>query len=452
LAACCQILEQDIDLARGYWVAGLALELMDDAAGAMASHQHAVDGDPAFPDPLGALALLALQSQDGEGAETYAQQALALDPAQPDAALAMARLALQGGRPEEGLGWVGKALANDRASPQREAFAHRTHGDLLDAVGRKSEAFTAYEASAAIFRRHYAKRFAGPAPLAGLDLCGRLLEGFRQSGPALWRPAGSIQNLEGREDGHVFVVGFPRSGTTLLEQVLASHSQVAALEEQPTLLPAINAYLDPPDRLAALADMDEATADHWRRVYWDRVRDFGVDLSGKVFVDKQPFYTLWLPLIGKLFPKAKIVVARRDPRDVILSCFRKPFLMTPVTYELMDLDRSAKLYAAAMGILTVFVERSPSATLIYRHEDLVADFDGATKRLCDFLDLPWTEQLRDFAQTAKRRPIRTPSALQVIRGLNRDGIGAWRGYAGELAPVLATLEPYVQAFGYCGPR
>ena len=451
LAVCCRILEGDIDCAAGYHLAGLALELMDDAAAAVVSHQHAASLTPLYADPLGALALLALQSHDHETAAAYARQAVALDPAQPAATLVLARIALQEARLEEGLGLAAAALHRDRTStPQQDALAHRVRGDLLDAIGRKDEAFTAYAASAAIFRRQYAGPCAGPDPLTGLDLCRRLRDGYRAANPALWVPAATADAPYDGEAGHVFLIGFPRSGTTLLEQVLASHPQVVALEEQPTLMPAIDAYLDPPNGLELLANMDEATAEHWRRIYWNRVRSFGVDPAGKVFVDKQPFYTLWLPLIGKLFPKARIIVARRDPRDVVLSCFRKPFRMTPVTYELMDLERSAALYALAMDILSTFVERSQNPTLIYRHEDLVRDFDGVTRRLCDFLDLPWTTQLLDFAQTAKARPIRTPSALQVTRGLNLDGVGAWKAYAAALAPVLLTLEPYVQAFGYSG--
>jgi tetratricopeptide (TPR) repeat protein len=451
LAISCRILECDIDHAPGYHIAGMALELMDDLAAAVVSHQHAIEIDHAYADPLGALALLALQEQDREAARGYAERALAIDPVQPAATLALARIALQEARLDQGLSLVVAALDPNRtAPPQQDALAHRVHGDLLDAKGRKSEAFAAYAASAAIFRRQYAAQCAGPASLVGLDLCLRLRDAYRAADPALWRPEENRETANGGEAGHVFVVGFPRSGTTLLEQVLASHPQVVALEEQPTLMPAIDAYLDPPDGLDALAHMDEATADHWRRIYWDRVRSFGIDPSGKVFIDKQPFYTLWLPLIGKLFPEAKVVVARRDPRDVVLSCFRKPFRMTPVTYELMDLERSAALYAAAMDILSTFIERSPSPTLVYQHEDLVRDFDCVTRRLCDFLELPWTEQLHDFAETAKARPIRTPSALQVTRGLNLDGVGAWKAYAAALAPILVTLEPYVQAFGYSG--
>ena len=76
------------------------------------------------------------------------------------------------------------------------------------------------------------------------------------------------------------------------------------------------------------------------------------------------------------------------------------------------------------------------------------DFDGFAGQICDYLGLNWDDRMRDFAETARRRPIRTPSARQVVKGLNRAGVGAWRPYAVELRPVLPTLEPWVKALGY----
>ena len=451
LAICCRILERDIGYAPAYHAAGTALELRGNEAAALASYQHAAGLDAGYAAPLGAMALLALQQGAAEtAARDLAGQALALDPGQAAAALTLARLAVQEARPEEAVMMLSAETAPTamRGPPLRRAMAWRVLGDALHALGRAGEAFDAYAASAVIYRQWYAAPCAGPHPLAGLDLCNRLRDGYRAAGPELWTPAPATTAASGGAAGHVFVVGFPRSGTTLLEQVLASHPAVVALEEHTTLTPAIDAYLDPPDHWDALARMDEATADHWRRVYWERVRSFGVDPAGKVFVDKQPFYSLWLPLIGKLFPDARIVVARRDPRDVVLSCFRRPFHMTPVTYELMDLERSALLYAGAMDILGTFLDRSPSPRFVYRHEDLVANFDAVAGRLCDFLGLPWSDRLRDFPATARTRQIRTPSAPQVVRALNRDGIGAWRPYAAALQPVMATLGPWAEAYGY----
>ncbi len=449
LAICTRILERDIGYAPAYHAAGLALELMGADDAARASYRHASEIDPAFAAPLANTALLAIQAGEVQEASDYGARALALNPGETAAALALAIAALQAGRAGDAERQLGRS-GGAPLIPPHEAMAHRAMGDALHALGRPAEAFAAYAASAQIFRRRFAEACAGPQPLAGLDLCQTLADAYRRADAALWAPAPQTgsQAASGGAAGHVFVIGFPRSGTTLLEQVLASHDEVVALEEQTTLMPAIDAYLDPPTGVDALAQMDEAAAERWRQDYWARVREFGVDPVGKVFVDKQPFYTLWLPLIGKLFPDARLIVVRRDPRDVVLSCFKRPFRMTPVTYELMDLGRGARLYAGAMDILDLFLQRSANPRLIYRHEDLVEDFDGVAKRICDFLGLPWSDRLRDFANTAKTRQIRTPSAAQVVRGLNRDGVAAWRPYAPMLAPILPILEPLALAHGY----
>ena len=447
LAAWCRVLESDPQFAAGYRGAGQALELMGDENGALISYRHALELDPAYAPAAGSMALLCLHGRRPDEARAFADRALALDPAEPMAALTAARLDLEDDRFQAAADRLGPLTGRGLFStPVVEATAHRVLGDALDALGRPQAAFTHFAASAATFRRLHAGTCAGPQPLAGLDLCAAMLDAGRAAPPGLWSPAPGAE--DGQAAGHVFVVGFPRSGTTLLEQVLASHPDITALEEAPTLKSAIDAYLDPPTGMAALAEMDEETAERWRRDYWARVRSFGVDVAGKVFVDKQPFYTLWLPLIAKLFPKARILIVRRDPRDVVLSCFRRPFHMTPVTYELMDLERGARLYDAAMQLLDLFVERAAAPCLAYRHEDLVDDFDGVSRRICDFLGLGWTERLRDFAATARRRAIRTPSAGQVIKGLNRRGVGAWRAYADALGPALPILEPWAERFGY----
>lgn len=449
LAVWCQVLEADSLFAAGYRGAGQALELMGDDLGALASYRHSLELDPHDAASAGRIALLWLQARLLNEARQWAALALALGPDDPNAALAVARLDAEEERFEAVADRLtplaGRGLF---ATPMDEAAAHRALGDALDALGRPPTAFAHYAASAAIFRRLHAGTCAGPLPLAGLDLCAEMLKWGSAAPPNLWTPAPGKD--KGGAAGHVFVVGFPRSGTTLLEQVLASHPEIVALEEAPTLKPAIDAYLDPPSGLEALAAMDEDTAERWRRDYWARVRALGVDPTGKTFVDKQPFYSLWLPLIAKLFPEAKILIVRRDPRDVVLSCFRRPFRMTPVTYELMDLERAARLYDAAMSLLDQFAAGARNPWLAYRHEDLVDDFDGASRRICAFLGLDWSERLLGFAETARGRVIRTPSAGQVVKGLNRRGIGAWRPYARDLAPILPLLDPWAERFGY-GP-
>jgi tetratricopeptide (TPR) repeat protein len=446
LAAWCRTLEIDPDFAPGFHGAGLALELIGDEPGALASWRHAADIASTLAGPRGALALAALRERRPTEARLFAEAALACDPGDPSARAVLGRMALDGRDPAAALAWLEPAVRRGSETPQRQAMAERLMADALDALGRKDEAFDLYAAAAGGLRRLHARACGGPSPLSGLDLCQALADGYSRAPDALWRPAPGSGS--GGEAGHVFVVGFPRSGTTLLEQVLAGHPEVAALEERPTLLPAIERYLDPPEDLGALAEMDETTAEALRQEYWARVRGFGVEPAGKVFVDKQPFYTLWLPLIVKLFPDAKLVIPRRDPRDVVLSCFRRPFRITPLTWEFLDLERGAQVFDAAMRILDIVMERSALPAFDYRHEDLIEDFDGVAGALCRFLDLAWDDRVRDFAATARRRLVCTPSAPQVVRGLNRDGVGAWRAYAGHIDAMLPILEPRARRLGY----
>jgi len=441
-----QILQQDPGLAEAFFGAGLALEMMANDEGAAASFRHAVELAPGLADAHGALAALAAKQHRGEQVRPSAERALALCPGQPAASIALAQLELHASRPEKAVAQLQPVIDGRLAAPLQKAQALRLSGEAVDRQGRPGEAFARYAASARIFRDLYVGECAGPEPMAGLDLCQSLARQYAAADGALWTPAAGAHRPPAA--GHVFLLGFPRSGTTLLEQALAGHGDIVALEEHPTLAPVIDAYLDPPVGVGALAQMDAADADRWREVYWSRVRQLGVEPQGKVFVDKQPFYSLWLPLIGKLFPDAKIIVARRDPRDVVFSCFRNPFKMTPVTYELMDLERGAALYVAATQIIDLFMARAGNPVFVYRHEDLVQDFDGTLRRLCAFLGLEWSDAMTDFAVTAARRNIRTPSADQVRRGLNRDGLGVWKRHAASLAPVLPLLEPLAQRFGY----
>ena len=440
------VLQQDLGCAEAFLGSGYALELMGDEEGARASYRHAASVAPSLAEAHGALAALAARRRDWPSVRSSADLALAIRPGQPAACIALALQDLHEGRPGDVPARLDPVVAGAEAGVLQRAHALRTRAEALDRLGRTEAAFADFAASAEIFRRTYAGACAGPQPMAGLDLCQSLVRQYAAAGPELWRPAPGATRAPAA--GHVFLLGFPRSGTTLLEQVLAGHPQVTALEERPILAPAIDAYLDPPVGVAALAQMDEAAAETRRAAYWERAATFGAQVEGKVFVDKQPFYSLWLPLIGKLFPDAKIIVARRDPRDVVFSCFRNPFRMTPVTYELMDIERGAALYLGAMQALELFLAETQNPVFLYRHEDLVDRFDETLDGLCDFLGLERDGRMAQFDRTALVRDIRTPSAAQVAKGLNRDGVGAWRRYAAQLQPILAPLSAIAQRYGY----
>jgi hypothetical protein len=243
------------------------------------------------------------------------------------------------------------------------------------------------------------------------------------------------------------LLGFPRSGTTLLERVLTVSPQVIASEERETLTEATTEFMRGPATLDRLAAISPTEADRHRALYWTRVRELGADPAGRVFIDKLPLNTIKLPLIAKLFPEAKILFAVRDPRDVVLSCFRQRFRVNPSMFEFLTLEGAARFYAQVMRLSELYRDRFALTVFEHRYEDLVSDFEGRAQDVCGFIGVDWTPDMRRFAERGARRSVATPSAAQVSRGLY-DGAGQWRRYADQLAPVMDILAPWVERFGY----
>ncbi len=268
------------------------------------------------------------------------------------------------------------------------------------------------------------------------------------SGAAPWRR----QAGEGSPPcaNHVFLMGFMRSGTTLLEQALAARDDVVTLEEQEALTSGVQAYLGDPHGLARLRDADTQALSPHRLDYWARVRSFGVEPAGKVFVDKNPFNGVKLPLILRLFPDARIVFSLRQPQDVVLSCFKHRFSVNSYTYELLDLERAARFYDCYMQLVRTYLTVMPIDLLLYRHEDLVADFPAALARICGHLDLNLQAEMFDVGRRVREGRVSSPSAVQLRDGLDRSGLQTWRRYAAELQSVQPLLAPWAETFGYAG--
>jgi hypothetical protein len=269
---------------------------------------------------------------------------------------------------------------------------------------------------------------------------------FEPARPELWRARPKTPASPAAE--HVFMIGFPRSGTTLLETVLGGAEEVVTLEEREVLAGGVRTFMGSPTALDRLAAADAAELDPFREAYWNDVRAQGVDPEGRVFVDKLPLNTFKLPLITRLFPQAKIVFSVRDPRDVVLSCFRRHFALNPAMFEFLTLEGTARLYDATFRLFGLYRDRLGIEPHIVRYEDMVEDFEATTRRACAFMGVEWRPELKGFAERARDRGIATPSAAQVARGLYRSGMGQWRAYEAQMAPVLPLLQPWVSALGY----
>ena len=424
---------------------GATLEAMGRLKEAEAAYDHALELEP---ENLGATQGLAnLLSRRGAHAEArpLAEAVLEAEPNFPDAVMVLAAADAAEGHGERAKGRLELLAGDERLTPHQRALAQGQLGDVLDTLDLPAEAFQAYAACNMGLWRAYAPVHG--QGVSALDFARAMIAELDQVPPDAWtsKPAEAPADTP---KAHVFLLGFPRSGTTLLEQVLASHPDVEALEERETLVDAQRAFQMQPSDIARLAKASEAELAPLRAAYWERVRAHGADPAGKVFVDKHPLHTFRLPLILKLFPDAKILFARRDPRDVVLSCYRRRFAMSGSAYQLLTLPGAAGYYDAAMRLADRLEAPMKDRTLVVRHEALVEDFDKAVGEVVAFLGLPWSDAVRDFADKARDRAVATPSGAQLSRGLSAEGVGAWRRYREQLAPVLPTLAPWVAEYGY----
>jgi tetratricopeptide (TPR) repeat protein len=421
----------------------LALEDLRELDAARAALEQVVALDPAHGEALGRLALLAVQRGDSDAARALAERALAINPQDATARIALAHAALEQKDMDAAEHQVSALVQDPKLGPVNRAYAMSLAGDILDAQGRFPEAFAAYASSKAIQRDAYAPKMAGVESVSAREI--RLADYFRRANGAAWRASADAD--EGPHC-HVFLVGFPRSGTTLLEQVLASHPDVAAMEERTCLMDSAAAFFGSDADLDRLAALSDAELEPWRQAYWKRVAETEPAPTRPVFIDKMPLNAVFLPLIARLFPRAKILFALRDPRDVVLSCFRRRFAMNAGMYEFTSLETTAAYYGAVMRLMDIYREKLALDLLEVRHERLIADFDGETRRLCDFLGLEFRDDMRAFAVRAQTQNIDTPSGAQLARGLSDQGLDQWRHYAPQLQPVLAWLAPFVTRFGY----
>ena len=417
---------------------GFALDAAGDTRGAAASYARAAALDPGLAPAHAGAAAMALRGGDPDAAVALAHAALTRNPASPVATLTLAAIEARTD-PAAAIARLTALLDGPRGDDDR-ALALTGLGDASDRAGATAAAFAAWTAANTVIARRHAPRFAGHEPQRAL--IARIAAQVAATPADEWvAPAVA----PGPAAGHVFLIGYPRSGTTLVENVLASSPDVVALEERPTFADADDT-LTATDGIARLLALDTAALDRLRAAYWARVAAAGADVAGKVFVDMDPLKGLKLPVIARLFPAARIVVMHRDPRDVVLGCFRHSFAISAAAFAFTDLGETANHYAALMTLIELCRARLPLASHVVHYDRLVADFDAETRALCAFAGIAWHDQMRDFASTAARRGVTTASAGQVKRGLF-DGGGQWARYAAELAPVLPLLQPWVARFG-----
>ncbi len=323
-------------------------------------------------------------------------------------------------------------------------------GDLWLKLGRCRDALGDIPAAMQAFANGHAERHAQvTATHAALPHADGLLAVLDAPVPEIARPA--LDRVEDEPLDPVFLVGFPRSGTTLLEQLLDAHPALASFDEQPFLQRLVaQVNLGEPMYPEALERMDARRAGELRQLYFSEVRRVLPRLNERRAVDKNPLNLVRLPLVASLFPQAQVLLALRHPCDVVLSCYMQNFKSPAFAISFETLASTARMYARVMAHHHAHAGRLGLPIHVVRYEDLVSDVPSVGKTLFGFLGLSWDDSLASFTEHARARgAISTPSYAQVVRPVNQRAVGRWQRYREwfEGAP-LEALQPWIERLGY----
>ncbi len=248
--------------------------------------------------------------------------------------------------------------------------------------------------------------------------------------------------------------GHPRSGTTLLEQVLDSHPDIVSAEEteifyDDAYAPLLRGQPDDTAMYAGLAAATPAQLQQSRQNYFRSMDlSLGQPVAGRLLIDKNPSYTFLIPALIRIFPEIKFLIALRDPRDVVLSCFMQNLPLNQVGAAFLSLDSAVAEYTALMNHWQTIKARMRNPFLEVRYEDMVENLESVARKTLEFLDVPWDAGVLGFDEHARKKTVRSPTYADVTQPVYKRAVGRWRHYQKYLEPHLEKLEPFVKAFGY----
>jgi tetratricopeptide (TPR) repeat protein len=402
---------------------GWTLEMLGEHDKARVEYEAAVALDANHPEALGSLAGLRAAAGDIDDAQALAERALALVPNQATASVALGTVALAKKDFAGAEARFRTALNDEQLTLRARAIVHGLLADSLDGQGRAAEAFEAYRFEKNEIRKLYAPSYTNRA--RPREFADRISDFLRQSEPESWRAKAAPKSAP--PQAHVFLVGFPQSMNPQVGSALATHPQIGMLERD-VLSDLSEVYLTSDAGLQRLSLLSDAEIGAARDTYWKRVREAGLRVEDRVVVDSQPLNALKLPLIAKLFPDAKVVVLLRDPRDVVLSCYRGHYGMNTLNFEFLTLESAAEFYEAVMRIVAAGREKLALDEHVLRFED-------GDARLMD---------VYGFIGVGKA-PV---AAAATLRPLQSESTLGWRGYRDSLRFVIPQLRSWAETFGY----
>lgn len=423
--------------------------------------------DPKNVDLLVELGAQRIRSANFAKAEPTFRSALDLEPSNGPAFYALAQVlehlrpddlpellaAAEAAEIDEDRLKLMRAFVARRAKRHREALdalagvpdeletAARWHlaGQMHDALGEYDLAFEAFRRMNAAHEDDESQPIRRAAELR--DQVSRQIESMTGE----WRSSWKAPAINAERPAPVFLAGFPRSGTTLLDTMLMGHPDVEVMEEKP-MLRKLEVEFGGFDELASF---DEKTVRDAQRRYFEMAAEYVPLREGSVLVDKSPLYLQRVPQICRLFPDARFILALRHPADVVLSCFMANFRLNSSMSNFLRLDTAAEFYdlsfkswERALALFPV-----PVQTVVY--EQMIDDPEAALRPVVEGLGLEWRPEVVDHERTARDRGVvTTASYAQVTQPLYRGAIGRWERYRAHLEPILPALRPWAEKFGY----
>lgn len=401
------------------------------------------------PNDVDLLAMLAAcleRDNEIDTARTVLDEALSLNPHHVRSVRLLAHLERRAGAFDAAMQRLRDQLSRE-TTPDDWRLRYELAA-VLDRVGSYDEAFTELERAKAQLQPRIV------APLKqSFDVRRRqreLIESITRNDLTQWRSrtAGLPQQRI------TFMAGFPRSGTTLLEQMLAAHPECIGTDESGVLR---TQFLEPivyqarttREAIDELRTFDEDAIEAGREVYLRCTTScLGEPIGSRMLIEKDPLLTADLALATALFPEAQLLMPLRDPRDVVISyCFT----MVPLNWmsaPAVSVAQACVFYADVMRHWLHWRDVLAQPGVAVRYEDVIADPRHEVERLCDALGLPWDDAVLDTDKRSATRAVRTPTYDDVSRPLYSRSIGRWRHYEKHLAPAMSVLEPYLDAFGY----
>jgi hypothetical protein len=250
------------------------------------------------------------------------------------------------------------------------------------------------------------------------------------------------------------LTGFPRSGTTLLEQLLDAHPDLVSSEEREFVgRELLHTFMGKRGKTPLLEILDErspAEITAQRQRYFKAMEYLlGEPIAGRLHLDKNPSYNLTIPMLLRVFPESRLIVALRDPRDVVVSCYLRYLPLNAVSVRFLDVRRTADRYTFDMSAWLKFRELIDVPWCQIRYEDTVADAEAQARKALATLNLPWDNQVLDYRRRlSDTKRVNSPSYEAVAEPIYTSSVGRWKNYDKHLEPALETLEPFVREFGY----